>query len=113
MNGTLKSMLKKMCKEKPRTRDRFIPAILLAYRELPHESTGFSLFQLLYGRTVRGSMRIMRELWTGDQENEEVRTASQYVLDLRNRVEETCTIARESLRHASAKQKAHFDKKAN
>ena len=57
-------------------------------------------------------MRILRKLWTGDKDSEEVRTASQYVLDLRNRVEETCKIARESLRHASAKQKAHFDKKA-
>ena len=29
----------------------------------------------------------------GDQDNEEVRTASQYVLDLRNEVEETCKTA--------------------
>jgi len=105
-NGTLKSLLKKVCQEKPRTWYRFIPAILFAYREVPQESAGFSPFKVLYGRTVRGPMRILRELWTGDQENEEVRTASQYVLDLRNRVEETCTIARKSLRHASAEQKA-------
>ena len=32
-NGTLKSVLKKVCQEKPRTWDRFIPAILFAYRE--------------------------------------------------------------------------------
>ena len=38
----------------------------------------------------------------GDQDNEEVRTASQYVLDLRNQVEETCkTAEREPETHIS------------
>ena len=53
-NGTLKSMLKRMCAEKPKHWDRYINALLFAYREAPHESLGFSPFELLYGRTVRG-----------------------------------------------------------
>nr|KAG5707596.1 hypothetical protein BaRGS_030978 [Batillaria attramentaria] len=51
-NATLKGMLKKCCQEKPKNWDRFIPAVLFAYREVPQESLGFSPFELLYGRTV-------------------------------------------------------------
>ena len=46
-NGTLKSMLKKLCEEKPRQWDRYIQALIFAYRETVQESTGFSPFQLV------------------------------------------------------------------
>lgn len=32
-NGTLKQMLKKMCAEQPKSWDRYLPAVLFAYRE--------------------------------------------------------------------------------
>ena len=59
-NGTLKSMLKRMTHERPGDWDRYIPALLFAYREVPQESLKFSPFELLYGRTVRGPMSILR-----------------------------------------------------
>ena len=46
-NGTMKNMLKRLYSEQPRQ-------WLFAYREVPQESTGFSPFELLYGRAVRG-----------------------------------------------------------
>jgi len=46
-NGTLKTMLKRMCVEKPKDWDRYLPALLFAYREVPQESLGFSPFELL------------------------------------------------------------------
>ncbi|KAL8576640.1 hypothetical protein ACOMHN_025115 [Nucella lapillus] len=110
-NGTLKRMLKKLCEERPTDWDRYIPAALFAYREAPQESTGFSPFELLYGRTVRGPVSILKELWTKEQETEEVRTTYQYVVDLRNRLEETCRFAKESLQGARAKQKKYFDRR--
>ena len=93
--GTLTSMLRKMCAERPQDWDRYLNAVLFAYREVPQESLGFSPFELLYGRTVRGPMRILRELWTGDVASEEVKTTYQYVLDLRNKLESTCQMARD------------------
>ena len=78
-NATLVTMLKKLASEQPRCWDRFIPALLFAYREVPQESTGFSPFELLYGRTVRGPMAVLRDLWTKEQMGEEIRDASQYV----------------------------------
>ncbi|XP_076449483.1 uncharacterized protein LOC143285918 [Babylonia areolata] len=110
-NATLKSMLKRLCLEKPKTWDRYLPAILFAYREVPQESTGFAPFELLYGRTVRGPVHVL-QLWTKEVEDEEVKTASQYVVDLRNKIEETCEIARQSLAEAAQVHKKAFDKKA-
>ena len=42
MNGVLKSMLKFMCQEKPKDRDRYLSAVLFAYREVQQATTGFS-----------------------------------------------------------------------
>jgi hypothetical protein len=111
-NGTLVSMLKKLTTEQPGAWDRYIPALLFAYREVPQESTGFSPFELLYGKTVRGPMAVLRDLWTKDFQEEEVKASSKYVVDLRNRIEETCKLAQQNLQTASQKQKRHFDKKA-
>ncbi|KAL8570939.1 hypothetical protein ACOMHN_023611 [Nucella lapillus] len=110
-NGTLKGMLKKLCEERPSDWDRYIPAALFAYREAPQESTGFSPFELLYGRTVKGPVSILKELWSKEQETEEVKTTYQYVVDLRNRLEETCQFAMESLQQARVSQKRQFDKR--
>ena len=111
-NGTLKSMLKKLCQERPKEWDRFLPAALFAYREVPQASTGFSPFELLFGRTVRGPMSVLKSLWTEQGQEEDVKHASAYVCDLRNRIEETCKVARESLERASQTQKRHFDRRA-
>ena len=111
-NATLKSMLRRLCQEKPRTWDRLVPAVLFAYREVPQESTGFSPFELLYGRTVRGPMAVQRQLWTGQVCDDDVKTSSTYVFELRNRIEETCRLARESLLEAGRRQKRQFDRKA-
>ena len=66
-NGTLKRMLRKVCSEKPKDWDRYIPALLFAYIEAPQESLGFSPFELLYGRTVRDPMAILKDLWTDEK----------------------------------------------
>ena len=73
-NETLKNMLRKMCEEKSSDCDRYLPAVLFAYREAPQDSVGFSSFELLYGRTVRGPVIILKELWTKEREAEEVKT---------------------------------------
>ena len=49
VNRILKEMLKKMCRERARDWDRYLPMVLFAYREVPQISTGFNPFELLYG----------------------------------------------------------------
>ena len=110
MNGILKSMLKEMHQERPKAWDRYLPAMLFAYREVPQASIGFSPFELLYGRTVRGPMQALRELWT-KCESPEVRNTYQYIFDLRSKLEETCQQARENLQAAQGEFKHHYGKK--
>ncbi|XP_076460112.1 uncharacterized protein LOC143293089 [Babylonia areolata] len=110
-NATLKTMLRRLSHERPRAWDRWIPALLFAYREVPQESTGYSPFELLYGRTVRGPMQILREHWL-HPERSEVQTAAEYVVDLRNKIAESCTLAQQNLEKAARRYKRHFDAKA-
>ena len=108
-NGTMKRMLRRMCAERPKDWDRYLPALLFAYREAPQESLGFSPFELLYGRTVRGPLAILHELWTDSSNDEEIKTTYKYVIDLRNRLESTCQMAQEELSKASGRYKKYYD----
>jgi hypothetical protein len=112
MNGTLKSIIRKLCFELPRDWDKYLTAALFAYREAPQASTGFSPFELLYGRTVRGPMMIMKELMTKEISETEVKTVYQYVIDLKTRLSETMKIAQDELKKAQARYKVNFDKRA-
>ncbi|XP_071503098.1 uncharacterized protein [Diadema antillarum] len=111
-NGTLKAMLRKMCEEKPKDWDRYVNPLLFAYRESVQESTGFSPFELLFGRTVRGPLTILRELWTGEVEEPETKTTYQYVLDLKDRLEATCKLAQENLGLSAEKYRKQYNRKA-
>ena len=57
-------------------------------------------------------MSIVRDLWNKEGIDNEVITTDQYVFDLRNRVEDTCTLAREHRLTAQQKYKKHFEKTA-
>ena len=111
-HATLKQMLRRMCAERPKDWDRYLPALLFAVREVPQESLGFSPFELLYGRNVRGPMAILRELWTDEVEDEEVRSTYDYVINLRNRLEHTCELAMKNLQKVQGKQKVYYDRRA-
>ena len=92
-NGVLKSMLRKMCHEQPKEWDRFLNPLLFAYRECPQESTGFSPFELIYGRCVRGPLALLYDVWADKVESDEVLSTYDYVLNLKQRLEETCKLA--------------------
>ena len=82
-NETLKTTLKRLCSEQPKLWHRYINPLLFAYRKVAQESTGFSPFELLYGRAVRGTMFILKELWTKEEEAPKVKNSYQYVIELR------------------------------
>ncbi|MCG8096943.1 MAG: DDE-type integrase/transposase/recombinase [Candidatus Thiodiazotropha endolucinida] len=111
-HATLKQMLRRMCAERPKDWDKYLPALLFAVREVPQESLGYSPFELLYGRNVRGPMAILRELWAEEVRDEQVLSTYQYVIELRERLEQTCKLARDNLKKVQIKQKAYYDKGA-
>ena len=110
--GTLKKMLRRLCNEQSRQWHRFVNPSLFAYREAPQEATGFSPYELLYGRTVRGLVQILKELWTGETDGTEIKTSYQYVLELRERLDNTIKIAQEELLKSRKKNKTLYDRRA-
>ena len=110
-NGTMKSMLKRLCSEQPRQWHHYINPLLFAHREVPQESTGFSLFELLYGRAVRGPMFILKELWTKELEEPEVKNSYQYVFELCEKLEDTLKLTHTELQKAQHKNKYYYDRK--
>ena len=105
-HAMLKRVLLAMCVERPNDWDKYLPALLFAVREIPQESLGFSPFELLYGRNVRGPMQILRELWSVEETDEHARLTFQYVIDLRERLEKTCKLAQDHIRKLDLKQNA-------
>ena len=111
-NGTLKSMIKRLCQDQPKQWHRLINPVLFAYREVPQDSTGFSPFQLLYGRSVRGPGTILKELWTKEVNIPEVKSSYEYVTELRERLEDSLKLAQEELEKSQKRYKRHYDRKA-
>ena len=108
---TLKNMLRHMCAEKPKDWDRYIGPLLFAYREVKQDSLGYSLFELSYGRTVRGPMSILRELMTNEKVEPEVKTTYEFVLDLKDSLQSTCVLAQIELQKSQIRQKKYYDTK--
>jgi hypothetical protein len=112
-NGSLKKMLRRVSAERPKDWDRYIPSVLFAYREMPNESTGFSPFELMFGRAPRGPVDILKDVWTGqDVKEEDGKSVYQYVFDLQNKLAETCRLARENAEKSSQKYTFYHDQKA-
>ena len=111
-NGILKKMLRRLSNEQPRQWHGFVNPLLFAHREAPQEATGFSPFELLYGRTVRGPVQILKELWIGETDGTEVKTSYQYVFELRERLDNTMKIAQEELLKSWKKNKTLYDRRA-
>ena len=110
-NGTLKQMLRRLCHQKPKDWDKYINSALFVYHEVPQESLGFSPFELVYGRHVRGPMTILKELWTNEVADSEVKSTYQYVTDLREKLELTSHMARENLRKAASRYRKYYNRK--
>ena len=110
-NGTMKSMLKRLCSKQPRQWHRYINPLLFTYREVPQESTEFSPFELLCERAVRGPMFILKELWTKELEEPEVKNSYQYVFEPREKLEDTLNLAHTELQKAQNKSKHYYDRR--
>ena len=70
-NQTLKSMLRKAATTEGKDWDKMIPYLLFAYREVPQASTGFSPFELLYGRSVQGPLDGLCQAWEANEKSDE------------------------------------------
>ena len=109
-NQTLKSMLRKAVTETGKDWDKMIPYLLFAYREVPQASTGFSPFELLYGRDVRGPLDVLRDTWESGTASDE--NVISYVMSTREKLSQMAEIVKENLTKAQLHQKTWYDKRA-
>ena len=109
-NGTLKGMLKKFVSKNQKDWDEYLPYLLFAYREVPQETTGFSPFELLYGRCVRGPLDVLREDWTGDKET--AVPVATHIIEMRERLAEMTGLVAKHAAARQEKQKQQYDKNA-
>ena len=111
-NGTLKEMLRKVAIDRDDDWDEFIPAALFAYREVPNESTGYPPFELMFGRKVRGPMSILRSILTGEVKEFKTRTAYDYLLDIKQKLQTACVYATNKSECGKEKAKNYYDRSA-
>ena len=86
-NQTLKAMLKKVLMREKRSWDKLLPLVMFAYREVPQELTGFSPFELIYGRVVRGSIDFLCEEWPPSQQDSSYIATYMYVTQLHEKMQ--------------------------
>ena len=87
---------------------------MFALREIPSDRTGFSAFELLYGRQVRGPLAVLRDLWGDKTLIDENRTLTlyQYVIELQIKLQECAKIAARNTEVSVQKYKTYFDLKS-
>jgi len=110
-NKTIKNLLKKVSAEKPKDWHRYLSPLIFAVRDTPQDSTGFTPFELLYGHKVRTPMALLKRIWTDEDKDPEVKTLYQYVVDLRDRVQETCKMAKEELAKVQVRNQKYYNRR--
>ena len=94
-NQTLKEMLRKTASEEGKDWNQLIPYVLFAYREVPQESTGFSPFELLYGRHVRGPLDVLKEEWEASPKSDE--SIISHMLLMREKLEKMASLVQNKM----------------
>ncbi|KAL2089206.1 hypothetical protein ACEWY4_016105 [Coilia grayii] len=110
-NRTLKGMLRKFVAANGKDWDQWLPYLLFAYREVPQASTGFSPFELLYGRQVRGPLDLLREAWEQPPPAGGSSVIA-YVLKMRDKMEELASLVKDNLAQAQRTQAQWYDQTA-
>ena len=104
---TLKTMMRIYCFQTEKDWDEGIHLLLFAARESVQESLGFSPFELVFGHTVRGPLKLVKEkLLSGGSESINL---LQYVSDFRTKLFRACELARANLSSSQKSMKKKHD----
>ena len=101
-------MIRTYCYDTQKDWDEGIHLLLFAVRESFQESLGFSPFELVFGHSVRGPLKLLKEKLLC--ENPDSLSLLQYVSDFRSKLYNACEIAKTNLKSAQSKMKTKYDK---
>ena len=107
---TLKTMIRAYCVEHDKDWNEGLPLLLFAIREVPNESLGFSPFELVFGRSARGPLALVKEKWLRDDQPTE--SVLNYVVKLKERLRSACELAKKHLQAVQTEMKTWYDRKA-
>lgn len=107
---SFKSMMKKYCCETEKEWDENVDFLLFAVRECPQESLGYSPFELLYGRQIRGPLKVLKDSWFINPSEHSTRTVTDYIDQLKSRLTKVREIALKNLKQSQTKMKNQYDK---
>ena len=107
---TLKNMIISFCFDTEKDWDEGIHLLLFAVRGSLQESIGFSPFELVFGHTARGPLKLMKEKFLSS--NDSPLNLLQYVSDFKTRLTKAWEVAGSNLMSAQSKIKLHFDENA-
>ena len=104
----LQNMIHAYCFQYKKQWDQRIYLLLFAVHEAVQESLGFSPFELVFGCTVRGLLKVLKESWL----KEESLNLLDQVSNLRNRLTVVCELAQKKMKSSQTKMKMWYGKNA-
>lgn len=108
---TLKATLQKYCLDTGKEWDEGVPLMVFAMREAKQESLGFSPNELVFGHSVRGPLKLLKEQFLSTDHVVKTNVLD-YVSQFRERLHKARLAAAEALSSAQGKMKSWYDKKA-
>ncbi len=104
-------MLRRVAAEDRRDWDQMLPYVLFGIREVPQASTGFTPFELLFGRQPRGLLDVAKEAWE-HQHPTPHRSLIEHVTEMRERIDRVAPLVREHMVKAQQAQQRHYNRAA-
>ena len=101
-------MIRSYCFDTEKDWDEGIHLLLFAVRESVQESLGFCPFELVFGHTVRGPLKLLNEKFLSQEDTP--LNLLQYVSNFRSKLLTACEVAKSNLKIAQGKMKQNYDK---
>ena len=108
-HSTLKHVMQKRG-EASKEWDDFLPYVCFAYRDSVHAATGYTPFQLLFGRDVRGPLSLLKSQLTGETKGSQ--PVVEFLEKMKSRLQHAWEKASENDEQAKLKSKNYHDKKS-
>ena len=110
-NAALKRLLRKLTQNPKVKWDKCLPYVLWAYRGTVHKTTGFSPYQMSYGRPMRMPLDQMVRYWRGKEEQGQ-NTTVEFVETLKANMQVVRGLAYEKEIKEKESQKFYHDRKS-
>ena len=102
-------MVRAYCTEHHNDWDVGLPFLLFAVRDSVQESMGFIPNEYVFGHTVRGPLKLIKDKCLFNKEDGDV---CKYVIDMKNKLASACKTAKSHLLESQDDMKRQYDRKS-